>query len=203
MHLASIGIMGGTFDPIHCGHLILAEQAWNEFDLDKVLFVTAADPPHKPDRTVAGARDRHKMACFAVEGNDHFECSTIEIDRPGPSYTIDTIRQVVACYGNEARVCLLVGADEARNLMTWRDPYEIQGLATIVVANRPGYSVRDTIGALPADFAKNLAVLDMPGVDISSTDLRGRVRAGRSIRYLVPEAVERYILETGLYRGES
>ena len=195
--------MGGTFDPIHCGHLILAEQAWSEFDLDKVLFVTAADPPHKPDQTVADAQDRHKMACLAVEGNDHFECSTIEIDRPGPSYTIDTIRQVVACYGNEARVWLLVGADEARNLMTWRDPYEIQSLATIVVANRSGYGVRDTLGALPADFAKAIATLDMPGVDISSTDLRGRVRAGRSIRYLVPEAVERYILETGLYRGES
>ena len=201
--MASIGIMGGTFDPIHCGHLILAEHSWEKFNLDKVLFVTAADPPHKPGQAAAGARHRHKMACLAVEGNDHFECSRIEIDRPGPSYTIDTIRQILVVYGNDTRVCLLVGADEALNLMAWRDPYGIQDLATIVVANRPGYSVEDSLRALPADFAKALATLDMPGLDVSSTDLRERVRSGRSIRYLVPEAVERYIFETGLYRGES
>ncbi len=195
--------MGGTFDPIHHGHLILAEQAWQEFDLDKVLFVTAADPPHKPGRTAADVQHRHEMVGLAVESNGHFERSTIEIDRPGPSYTVDTIRHILAIYGSDTQVRLLVGADEARNLMAWRDPYEIQTLATIVIANRPGYEVRDTIGALPADFAKGLAVLDIPGVDISSTDVRERVRGGRSIRYLVPEAVEHYILRTGLYRGES
>ena len=197
-NLTAIGIMGGTFDPIHCGHLILAEQARETLALDRVLFVTAADPPHKPGQVVTPARNRHEMACLAVEGNEHFECSTIEIERPGPSYTIDTVKQIMGIYDG-VRVYLLVGADEARDLMSWRDPHGIRNLATIVVANRPGYPVAESLEALPADFAESIIALEMPGVDISSTDIRARARSRRSIRYLVPEAVENYIAEHSLY----
>lgn len=196
-----IGIMGGTFDPIHYGHLILAEQARECYNLDKALFVIAADPPHKNGLEITPVNHRRQMACIAVNSNERFECSRIEIDRSGPSYTIDTLRQIVGTYGDDICVYLLVGADEAAALMSWREPYEIQKLATIAVANRPGQSVESVLQELPEDFARHIAPLQMPGVDISSTDLRERVRCGRSIKYLVPDAVEKYILKEGLYRG--
>lgn len=201
--LTRLGVMGGTFDPIHIGHLILAEQAVEALRLDKVLFVTAADPPHKPGQVAAKAADRYNMVGLAVHGNGRFECSTLELDRPGPSYTIDTIRQILGLYDDGACVYLLVGADEARDLMTWRDPYGIQDLATIVVANRPGCPVSEALESLPEDFATKITPLEMPGVDVSSTDLRERIAAGRSIRYLTSEPVERYIMDKGLYGRED
>lgn len=195
--------MGGTFDPIHWGHLILAEQARERFGLDTVLFVTAADPPHKPGQVAAGVEHRHEMTCLAVKGNDHFEASAIEIDRPGPSYTIDTLKLILDAWGHNTSVRLLVGADEARNLMSWRDPYGIQELATIVVANRPGRTIEEALTALPGDFASRVEPLEIPGIDISSTDIRERVRSGRTIKYLVPEVVESYISRTKLYGGSK
>lgn len=202
-HNLRIGLMGGTFDPIHFGHLILAEQAWEKYNLDKILFVTAADPPHKAGRDVTDARHRFEMTRLAVEDNDHFEISTVELDRSGPSYTVDTIRQILGLYGEGTCVYLLVGADEARAFSTWRDPYIIKDLATVVVANRPGCPVTGALNALPADLADGIEPLSMPGVDISSTDLRERVRLGRSIRYLVPDSVKEYIMSTNLYRGQQ
>lgn len=193
--------MGGTFDPVHYGHLMLAEQAWETLKLDKVLFITAADPPHKNGIEITPVRHRHQMACLAVLNNDHFECSTLEIERPGPSYTIDTLRQIKGIYGPECCVYLLVGADEAAAMMSWRDPHAIAELATIVVANRPGHSVQDVLKTLPEDFARSIVPLEMPGVDISSTDMRERVHSGRTIRYLAPDAVVGYILEEKIYGG--
>ncbi len=194
-----IGIMGGTFDPIHVGHLILGEQAWETFRLDKVIFITAGQPPHKPEAVEAEAVHRYNMVRLAVQDNEHFECSRIELDRPGPSYTIDTIRQILEIYGEDARVYLLLGADEARDFMTWRDPYGIKELATIVVANRPGYPVSEVLTALPSDFASAVRPMEIPGVDISSTNIRARIKRGRSIKYLVPNAVESYIKDNKLY----
>lgn len=196
-----LGIMGGTFDPIHIGHLILGEQAWEALGLDKVLFITAGQPPHKPEAVEAEAVHRYNMVRLAVQDNEHFECSRIELDRPGPSYTIDTIRQILGLYGENTRVYLLVGADEAREFMTWRDPYGIKELSTIVVANRPGYPISEVLAALPPDFASAVKPLEIPGVDISSTDVRARIKLGCSIRYLVPGAVESYIRDNELYRG--
>ena len=192
--------MGGTFDPIHWGHLILAEQAREQFGLTKVLFVTAAEPPHKIGEPVTDARHRLEMTRLAIADNEHFECSTIEIDRPGPSYTIDTVKQIQEAYGRETSIYLLLGTDEGRDLMKWREPYEIQKLATIVVANRPGVPDSEVIRSLPEDFAEGIVPLVMPGVDISSTDLRERVRSGRSIHYLVPTLVEDYVTQEGLYK---
>lgn len=196
-----LGIMGGTFDPIHIGHLILGEQAWEALGLDKVLFITAGQPPHKPEAVEAEAVHRYNMVRLAVQDNEHFECSRIELDRPGPSYTIDTIRQILGLYGENTRVYLLVGADEAREFMTWRDPYGIKELSTIVVANRPGYPISEVLAALPPDFASAVKPLEIPGVDISSTDVRARIKLGCSIKYLVPGAVESYIRDNELYRG--
>lgn len=195
-----IGLMGGTFDPVHWGHLILAEQAREQFGLTKVLFVTAAQPPNKLGERVTDASHRLEMTRLAVADNDLFECSTIEIDRSGTSYTIDTVKEILELYDPGTEIYLLLGADEGRDLMKWREPYELQRLAKIVVANRPGLPVSEVIGSLPVDFAKGLVPMEMPGVDISSTDLRERVRSGRSIRYLVPRMVEQYIIDNNLYR---
>jgi len=197
----TLGIMGGTFDPIHFGHLILAEQAREQLALDKVVFVTAADPPHKSGLQVADARHRHTMTCLAIKGNEWFEASTIEIERGGISYTVDTLRHLHQMLGPETDLHLLIGADEAQEFMTWREPYKILEMANIVVANRPGCEVEEALGCLPADVAACAKRLRMPGVDISSTDIRDRVTAGRSIRYLTPDCVVKYILNKGLYRG--
>jgi nicotinate-nucleotide adenylyltransferase len=191
--------MGGTFDPIHIGHLILAEEAWQQFGLDVVLFVPAGDPPHKRGHVSACAKDRLEMVKLAVNDNDHFEYSTVEIDRPGPSYTIDTIRELRTLLGESTRVYLLIGTDEAKDLMTWHNPYGIKELATIVVAERPRYTFESAVSKLPADFANGLVKLRIPRIDVSSTEIRRRVRANLSIRYLVPRAVETYILDKGLY----
>jgi nicotinate-nucleotide adenylyltransferase len=196
-----LGIMGGTFDPVHYGHLILAEQAREKFSLDKVLFITASDPPHKTENDMTPALARHQMVCLAIKDNECFGCPAIEIERGGTSYTIDTLIELRQLYGADVSLHLLLGADEAAMLMSWRDPYGIKELAKIVVANRPGQEVEDVLRLLPEDFAKNIEPLKMPGVDVSSTDLRGRVRSGKSIKYLVPEPVENYIINNGLYRG--
>lgn len=195
-----LGLMGGTFDPIHVGHLILAEQARERFALDRVLFVTSAIPPHKRDNSVTDVAHRLEMTRLAVADNEFFECSTIEIERRGPSYTIDTVRQILRLYGPDSAVYVLLGADEGRDLMKWREPYEIAKLAKIVIANRPGLPVDGVIESLPQELAGGIVPLEMPPVGISSTDLRDRVRSGRSIRYLVPRAVEDYVWSKGLYR---
>ena len=145
---------------------------------------------------VAEAEHRYEMARLAVEDNEHFECSTVELDRPGPSYTIDTISEILGLLGEGTGVYLLVGADEARDLMTWRDPVWDSGACDDSRGEPAGMhcSMRRSAGCR-TDFASKLVRLEMPGVDISSTDLRERVRSGRSIRYLVPEAVEDYILD--------
>lgn len=200
--MAAIGILGGTFDPIHWGHLILAEQARETFSLDKVLFIPAASPPHKSGAAVSDASCRFEMVSLAIEGNEAFEASRIELDRPGISYTVDTVREIRASIGSECGLYLLVGADEARDFMSWRDPYKIQEMAGIVVANRPGVSEQDLCRALPKDFADRLIRLNMPSVDICSTDIRERAAEGRSIRYLTPDSVIYYIRSTGLYRGK-
>jgi nicotinate-nucleotide adenylyltransferase len=203
--------MGGTFDPIHFGHLILAEQAREAFDLERVLFVTASVPPHKAGAVVSSAEDRFEMVRIAIEGESRFECSRIELDRPGPSYTIDTLRALRANYLADTHVYLLLGADEARDFPLWREPRGIQELATVVVANRPGIPHLQVPGDIPllpptlgegrGGVFERMAKLEMPGVDICSTDIRRRVAEGRSIRYLVPAGVEEYILEHRLYVG--
>lgn len=200
--MGRIGILGGTFDPIHLGHLILAEQAWELLELEKVLFIPAADPPHKAGKPILESEHRYEMVRLAVQGNDHFECSRGEMDRPGPSYTVDTLEQLHADLPGDTQLYLIVGADEAQNLMKWRNPYAIKEFATIVVANRPGLTARHVIDSLPSDFSAGIIALEIPGVDISSTSIREQVTVGRTVKYLVPDAVENYIRNNGLYRGK-
>ncbi|MFQ3548354.1 MAG: nicotinate-nucleotide adenylyltransferase [Armatimonadota bacterium] len=199
MKYNKIGLMGGTFDPIHYGHLILAEHAFEKFRLDKIIFVTAAEPPHKSGMVEASSVDRFNMTAEAIANNDHFEYSDIEMNRKGPSYTIDTLKEIPRVYGGDVIVYLLLGADEAANFMKWREPQGIMNRSTVVVANRPGFPIRDTLLKLPSDVADRVKILEMPGVDISSTDIRKRVKEGKSIKYLTPDGVIKYILDNNVY----
>jgi nicotinate-nucleotide adenylyltransferase len=189
-------LFGGTFDPPHLGHLVLAECARDRLALDEVRFVPAGEPPHKRGRPVTPTAVRLAMVRLAVRGNRAFVVSTLETRRHGPSFTIETLRAVRA-EAPRARLFLLMGADSLDEFVTWREPEAILGLATLAVAERPGR------GRPAARLARRgrIAWLDNAEIDLSSSLVRARVRAGRSIRYLVPEAVAAYIARHRLYRG--
>lgn len=198
--MAAIGIMGGTFDPVHYGHLIIAEESRIEFSLDKVIFVTAGDPPHKKDYLVSDARHRREMTLMAIASNPFFECSDIEMERRGPSYTVDTIERFRQTLGSEANLYFITGADAILEILTWHEPHRLRSMCKFIAATRPGYRLEDLKQRLPAEFMDQITFLEMPGVHISSTDLRERVRSGKSIKYMVPENVENYIYTNDLYR---
>lgn len=189
-----IGVLGGTFDPPHLGHLLLAEAAREGLALDRVVFVPARVPPHKRGRRVSPAATRLALLRAALRGTG-FAISTIELDRPGPSYTVDTLEHL-ARGRRPARLFLLVGADSLADLPTWRDPGRILELAVLAVAARPG--VRTL--RVARRHARRVVFLGNPEVDIASSDLRARVAAGRSIRFLTPPAVVRHVARLGLYR---
>jgi nicotinate-nucleotide adenylyltransferase len=191
-----VGVFGGTFDPPHVAHLALAESARDQLGLDQVLFVPAARPPHKRGRAVSDATARLTMTRLAVRGNDRFKVSTVEIDRDGPSFTIDTLQALrVARPG--AKFYLLMGEDSLAEFHTWRDPASILKQAVLVVARRPGARARRH-KSMPA-----VRWLDAPLCDISSSALRRRARRGASLRYLVPQAVNAWIERTSFYRGTA
>jgi len=194
-----LGLFGGTFDPIHLGHLILAEQCRESCGLDRVWFVVAGEPPHKPGGRTAVAH-RLEMAGLAVAGHSAFAVSEIETKRPGPHYSVETLESVRQDSPGE-ELFFLIGADSLADLVTWREPARIAQLATIVVVNRPGIEEVDPAG-LP-DFgpgSHRLLSVTVPPIGIASTDLRRRLAEGRSIRYQVPRGVEAYIEAHGLYR---
>ncbi|EAX48087.1 nicotinate (nicotinamide) nucleotide adenylyltransferase [Thermosinus carboxydivorans Nor1] len=198
-----IGIMGGTFDPIHIGHLVTAEAVRIEFGLDKVLFIPAANPPHKQHAQVTPAIHRYIMTVMATYSNPSFFVSPIELERPGPSYTIDTVRALIDQYGEKSDFYFITGADAIADLPTWKDIDELLGLCHFVAATRPGcISMIDAvIRRFGAKGRQRIHRLATPELEISSTDIRERVKLGRSIKYIVPESVEQYILKEGLYRG--
>jgi nicotinate-nucleotide adenylyltransferase len=194
-----LGIFGGTFDPIHVGHLILAEQCREVCALDKVWFMVAGSPPHKPDAR-APVSHRLEMARIAIAGHPAFEVSEIEAARPGRSYSVETLEDVSRQRPGD-HLFFLIGADSLADLPFWREPERIARLATIVVVNRPGIEEIDR-AKLPdlGPGANPLIVVAVPPIGIASSDLRKRIGAGRSIRYLVPRGVEAYIEAQGLYR---
>ncbi len=201
-----LGVLGGTFDPIHIGHLVLAEQAREQLALDEVLFVPAGDPWRKAGKRITPALDRRAMVELAIAGNPAFRCSSIEIDRPGPSYTVDTLATLWA-ERPEAVLYFIVGEDALFDLPNWKDPARIVSLAFVAVAARGPASRLDGLTAEDADrllpgLSGRLVRVEMPVIGVSATDLRARLRRGASVRYLVREAVERYIAERGLYREE-
>lgn len=206
LRLKRIGVMGGTFDPIHNGHLVTAEEAWKQFGLDQVLFVPSGQPPHKEDRKNLDSEDRYLMAVIATATNPHFKVSRMEIDRPGPSYTIDTVKELHRIYGKNTEVFFITGADAILEILTWKQPERVLKEATFIAATRPGYDLKRLEESLPEAEKERHAtdprvlVMEIPALAISSTDIRMRVKEGRPITYLVPEGVSEFIEKNGFYR---
>jgi nicotinate-nucleotide adenylyltransferase len=190
-----MGVFGGAFNPPHLGHLIVAESAKEALSLDTVLFIPCASPPHKSSRSLADAECRLEMVKLAISGNSSFQASDIEIQRGGRSYTIDTLRALTAMYPR-AQLYLLIGIDNLLELHTWKEPDEIFGLAEVVSVNRPGFEPAD----VRKDYLRRVTSLRYPNIDISSSEIRRKAKMGKSIKYLVPSAVESYILKHGAYR---
>jgi len=191
-----VGIMGGTFDPIHHGHLVAASEVASLFDLDEVVFVPTGEPWQKAERRVSPAEHRYLMAVIATASNPRFWVSRVDIDRPGPTYTVDTISDIAAQRPG-AELFFITGADALSQILSWKDGDQALQLAHFVGVNRPGYEL--TAAHLPPDSAR---LLDVPAMAISSTDCRERVRAGKPVWYLVPDGVVQYINKHGLYRED-
>ncbi|MSQ24468.1 MAG: nicotinate-nucleotide adenylyltransferase [Chloroflexi bacterium] len=204
MDLARIGIFGGTFDPIHIGHLFIAEEAASVLNLAKVIFVPASVPPHRSTSPLATPQQRYTMVQLAIADNARFAVSVVELDRPGPSYTVDTLKLLKADFP-DAGLFFLIGMDSLPELVHWRDPAEILHLAHIVAVARGGVGAGD-FAALEAHLPEargRVTILDAPGLEISASDIRHRVATGRSIRYFVPGPVADFIAEQGLYGSGS
>ena len=186
-----LGVMGGTFDPIHLGHLVCASEVAYALALDEVVFVPAGRPWQKEGRPMSSGEDRYEMTRLATEPDPRFSVSRTEVDRPGPTFTVDTLRELK---DDTTELFFLTGADALAQVLTWREPEALFGLATFVGATRPGYAV--DVAAFP-DGAVTL--VDTPALDISATDCRSRVARGAPITYLVPQPVADYIAARGLY----
>jgi nicotinate-nucleotide adenylyltransferase len=195
-----IGLMGGTFDPIHHGHLVAAEEARWQFQLDQVLFVPTGQPWQKPVG-VSPAEDRYQMTVIATASNPAFSVSRIEIDQPGPTYTVDTLRRLRSELGDQTRLYFITGADAVLHILTWKDREEVLALAEFIAATRPGYDLAKLAERLPGP-RERLHLMEIPMLAISSTEIRARVARGAPIQYLVPDGVVRYLAERGLYRPE-
>jgi nicotinate-nucleotide adenylyltransferase len=198
-----LGILGGTFDPIHYAHLVVAEECRYRLDLDHVLLVPSAQPPHKQGRRVAPAADRLRMVELAVANNPRLRVSRLEVDREGPSYSVDTVRALRQEHGPEAELFFIIGVDALSEMITWREPRALLRLCKLAVVSRPTYNL-DLTPLLPRlpELAERVVRVPVPALDISSTDLRRRVARGEPIKYQLPEAVELYIREHGLYANE-
>ena len=199
-----VGILGGTFDPIHVGHLMTAEAVRDEYNLDKVIFIPAAVPPHKRQQEVTMAKHRYVMTVLATCSNPNFEVSDIELKRPGPSYSIDTVHAFLEEYGEDTDFFFIIGADVIPDMGTWNRIEKLLEICEFVAAQRPGCKpdseeLRARFGEL---VAKHIHTLETPEFEVSSTDIRERLRKGHSIRYIVPPEVEEYIYQKGLYRDE-
>jgi nicotinate-nucleotide adenylyltransferase len=188
-----LGVMGGTFDPIHFGHLVAASEAASAFDLDKVLFVPTGEPWQKQE--ITSSAHRVEMTRLAIAGNSLFDISTIDVDRSGPTYTVDTLRDIHTAYP-AADVFFITGADSISQIDTWKDSEQIWPLANFVGVTRPGHSLE-----VPKSARGEVSLLEIPALAISSTDIRARVKAGKPIDYLLPNAVIDYIHAKHLYQG--
>ncbi len=188
-----LGVMGGTFDPIHVGHLVTAEEALHQFTLDEVVFVPTGRPWMKEHEVVASAEDRYRMTEIGIAPEPRFRVSRIEVDRGGPTYTVDTLRSLRAATP-DVELSFITGADAMLEIIDWKDADSLFDLAHFIAATRPGYDV--------ASFAAHpdVSVMQIPALAISSTDIRRRVHEGCPIRFLVPDGVEAHIRDEGLYR---
>ena len=190
-----IGILGGTFDPIHLGHLVLAEQVAERLKLDQVIFIPCLRSPHKTRQKLSPAQDRLRMTQLALEDNSSFSVSDIELKRKGLSYTVDTLKELKNLHPN-SQIYFLTGSDVLDELGAWKHPEQIYRLAKVVIATRPGFDKFDRRNR----FAKKSIVVPITGIDVSSSEIRRRAKRGKSIKYLVPSRVEDYITKKKLYR---
>lgn len=195
-----VGIMGGTFDPIHHGHLVAASEVAARFHLDKVIFVPTGEPWQKMDKQVSSAEDRYLMTVIATASNPRFEVSRVDIDRQGPTYTIDTLSDIAAEYP-DAELFFMTGADALANILSWKQWDKLFSMATFVGVTRPGYAIDGT--AVPAEYRDLVKIMEIPAMAISSTSCRRRARAGLPVWYLVPDGVVQYIHKRGLYQADD
>jgi nicotinate-nucleotide adenylyltransferase len=196
-----IGVMGGTFDPIHHGHLVAAEEARWQFDLDRVVFVPAGQPWQKPVG-VSPAEDRYQMTVIATASNPAFAVSRLELDHQGPTYTVDTLRRLRAEHPEGIRLFFITGADAVLQILTWKDPDQALALAEFIAATRPGFDLDPLVTQVPGATGR-VHRMEIPALAISSSDIRGRVARGAPVQYLVPDGVVRYIQEHALYRAPA
>jgi len=189
-----IGVMGGTFDPVHHGHLVAGSEVAHIFALDQVVFVPTGQPYQKDDRNVSPAEDRYLMTVIATASNPRFSVSRVDIDRPGPTYTIDTLRDLHEANGPDADLYFITGADALENILTWHDVDTLFSLAHFVGCTRPGH--RLTGAGLPDG---KVSLVEIPALAISSSECRARVGAGEPVWYLVPDGVVQYIAKRHLY----
>jgi nicotinate-nucleotide adenylyltransferase len=195
--------MGGTFDPVHYGHLVTADAAREQYGLDSVVFVPSGNPPHKMSHTVSDFWHRYQMTVLATASNLFFEVSRLEYERGECSYAVDTVRAFRQLYEAGTELFFITGADAILEIIDWKQPKELLAMCQFIAATRPGYDLRQLNTILGDYYAGLVSLLDIPLLSISSSDIRGRLRRGASIKYLVPEAVEAYIVENGLYRSEQ
>ncbi len=206
-----VGVLGGSFNPIHLGHLVLAEDILELLRLDRILFVPASAPPHKPARGLATARDRYAMTELAIRGNPRFAISDLELRRPGPSYTVDTLEALRREAGPDTEFYLLIGSETFLDFLSWREPYRVAQLARLVVIPRAesafdphGVQAQKVLAEIGQDgWGDRVLLVAATSLPISSSDLQRRAREGRSLAYRVPDAVRAYILEHRLYREEA
>ncbi|MEV0566388.1 nicotinate-nucleotide adenylyltransferase [Dactylosporangium sp. NPDC050588] len=190
-----VGIMGGTFDPIHHGHLVAASEVADRFGLDQVVFVPTGDPWQKSGSAVSSPEDRYLMTVIATASNPRFTVSRVDVDRGGPTYTVDTLRDLREQYGASAELFFITGADALKKILSWKDARDLFDLAHFVGVTRPGFEL--DASHLPAD---SVSLVQVPAMAISSTDCRRRVASGKPVWYLVPDGVVQYIAKRGLYR---
>jgi nicotinate-nucleotide adenylyltransferase len=198
-----VGILGGTFNPPHLGHLVCAQEAHRELGLDRVLFIPASIPPHKPVEHEPGAEHRLALCRLAVDGDQRFEVSDLELQRDGPSYTVDTLQELTSNL-SQPELFLIVGGDIAVGLPRWHEPERVLELATLAIAKRQGTAraaIEGSLGSLPG--GERARFFTMPRIGVSSTMVRRRVRGGQPIRYLVPDPVASYIERHNLYAEET
>ncbi|NLX61571.1 MAG: nicotinate-nucleotide adenylyltransferase [Tissierellia bacterium] len=199
--MKKIGIMGGTFDPIHIGHLLIAEYARISFKLDKILFIPTGNPPHKKKKHITSDMHRYNMVLLATNSNENFLLSTIEMDRKGVTYTIDTINALKSIYDN-TDFYFIMGADSLLQIYSWKDYEKLLNMCKFIVAKRPGYKdnkLDEVKSDLNLKYNSQIFIMEGPLLDISSSQIRERVKKGISITYLVPRAVEIYIYKHKLY----
>ncbi len=198
-----IAILGGTFDPVHLGHLIIADEIFEEFRLDSVIFIPSGIPPHKRDRSVTEAHHRYYMLSHAIASNPKFKISQIELERRGYTYTIDTLIQLKESYGEKSELFFITGADVIHDLLTWKDYTSVFSMCEFIAVFRPGFNKQsffEEIEYLRKEYNVKIHIAESLLIDLSSTAIRERIRLKKSIKYLVPEEIEKYIFENNLYK---